>query len=98
MSNHQELEVEVGKQGSPESPQPSPRSPPPFFQWTLGDAYNFMGFYTADALDELNYWAKRSRNLRRVLAAFAEEPDISNNLKLFLKYELRPQWQFKLLP
>ena len=55
-----------------------------------------MGFYTADALDDLKYRAKRSGNLRRVLAAFAEEPDIPDNLKLFLKYELGPQWQYLL--
>ena len=91
---HQELEV--GQQVSPESPQPSPGSPSPVFQLPVGDASKFMGFYTADFLDDLEYWANRSRDLRRVSSAFTEEPDISDNLKLFLKYTLGPQCQFKL--
>ena len=93
---NQELQVEVGQQGSPECPQPSPRFPSPVFELPVGDASNFMGFYTADDIDDLEFWANRSRDLRSVSGSFAEEPDISDNLKLFLKYTLGPQWQFKL--
>ena len=88
---------EVGAQGSPESPEPSPpSSPEPVFQLPAGDASNFMGFYSADDIDDLEYWANRSRDLRRVSGSFAEDPEISDNLKVFLKYTLGPQWQFKL--
>ena len=81
------LEVEVAAQGSPS----------PVFQLPEGDASKFMGFYTGDDIDYLEYWANRSRDLRGVSGSFPEEPDISDNLKLFLKYTLGPQWQFKLI-
>ena len=89
------LEVEVAAPGSPESPEPSPQSPSPVFQMPAGDASNFMGFYSTDDIDDLEYWAKKSRDLRRVSRSLAEDPEISENLKLFLKYTLCPQWQFK---
>ena len=94
---NQELEVKVGQQGSPESPQPPPGSPLPVFQLPVGDVPNFMGFYTADDIDDLEYWANRSRDLRRVSGSSAKAPDFLDNLKLFLKYTLGPQWQFKLV-
>ena len=56
-----------------------------------------MGFYSVDDNDGLEYWAIRSRELRTVSGSFAEDPEISDNLKLFLKYTLGPQWQFKLI-
>ena len=56
-----------------------------------------MGFYSSDDIDDLEYWAKRSRDLRMVSGSFAEDPEISDNLKLFLRYTLGPQWQFKLI-
>ena len=93
---NQELQVEVEQQGSLESLEPSPGSPLPKFQLPVGDASNFMGFYTADDIDDLKYWANRSRDLRRVSGSFPEEPEISDDLKLFLKYTMGPQWQFKL--
>ena len=97
-NNEQEpLQVEVAAPGSPESPEPSPRSPSPVFQMPAGDASNFIGFYSADDIDYLEYWANRSRDLRRMSGSFAEDPEISDNLKLFLKYTPGPQWQFKLI-
>ena len=83
--------------GSPESPEPSTRSPLPVFQLPVGGASNFMGFHSADDIDDLEYWASRSPDLRRVSGSFAEERDISDNLKLFLNYTMGPQWQFKLI-
>ena len=71
---NQELQVEVGQQGSPESPQFSPGSPLPVFEFPVGDASNFMGFFTADDIDDLEFGANRSRDLRRVSGSFAEEP------------------------
>ena len=89
---NQELEVAVGQQESPESPQPSPGSLSPVLQFPVCDASTFMGFYTDGNNDDLEYWANRSRDLRRVSGSFAEEPDISDNLKLFLKNTVAPQW------
>ena len=77
------LEVEVAAQGSPESPEPPLQLLSPVFQMPAGDASNFMGFCSADDIDDLEYWAKRSRDLRRVSGSFAEDPEISDNLKLF---------------
>ena len=56
-----------------------------------------MGFSPADDLNDVELWDNRLRDLRRVSGVFPEEPDISHNLKLFLKYTLGPQWQFKLV-
>ena len=94
---NQELQVEVGQQGSLESPQPSPGSPLPVFLLPVGDASNIMGFYTADDKDDVEIWSNQSRDLSCVSGSFAEEPDISDNLNLFLKNTLRPQWQSKLI-
>ena len=90
-NNAQEpLEVGAAAQGSPESPEPSLQSPLPVFQMPAGDAASFMGFYSADDIDDLEYWAKRSRDLRRVSGSFAEDPEISDNLKFFKKTYSRP--------
>ena len=56
-----------------------------------------MGFHTADDIDDREIWANRSRDLWRGSGSFAEEPDISDNFNLFLKYTLGPQWQFNLI-
>ena len=98
MENNEQAPVEVAVPGSPESPEPSPpSSPEPVFQLPAGDASHFMGSYSANDIDDLEYWAKRSRDLHRVSGSFAEDPEISDNLKLFLRYTLSPQWQFKLI-
>ena len=89
-NNDQELQVEVGQQGSPEAPEPSPGSPLAVFQLPVGDASNFIGFYSADDIDDLEYWANRSRDLRRVSGSFAEDPEISDNLKFFKKNTMGP--------
>ena len=81
MENNEQAPVEVAVPGSPESPEPSPpSSPEPVFRMPAEDASHFMGFYSADDIDDLEYWAKRSRDLRRVSGSFAEDPEISDNL------------------
>ena len=94
MENNEQvpLQVEVGQPGSPESPEPSPlSSPEPVFQMPAGDTLHFMGFYSSDDIDDLEYWAKRSRDLRMGSGSFEEDPEISDNLKFFLRYTLGPQ-------
>ena len=67
---------EIGAQGSPESPEPSPpSSPEPVFQLPAGDTSSFMGFYSADDIDDLNI-EQKGRELRRVSGSFAEDPEI----------------------
>ena len=99
MENNEQapLQVEVAAPGSPESPQPSPGSPSPVFEVPEGDASTFMGFYSLDDLVDSEEWARRSRELRGTQDYVMVEPMISDNLRLFLKYTLGPQWQYKLI-
>ena len=99
MENNEQapLQVEVAAPGSPESPQPSPGSPSPVFEVPEGDASTFMGFYSLDDLVDLEEWARRSRELRGTQDYVMVEPMISDILRLFLKYTLGPQWQYKLI-
>ena len=94
---NQELQVEVGQQGSPESPQPSPGSPSPVFEEPAGDASTFIVFYSLDDIEDLEKWARRSRELRGTTEYVMVEPGISDNLRLFLRYTEGPQWQYKLV-
>ena len=88
---------EVGAQGSPDSPEPSPlSSPEPVFEVPEGDASTFMGFCSLDDLVDLEEWARRSPELRGTEDCIMIDPMISDNLKLFLKYTLGAQWQYKL--
>ena len=91
------LQVEVAAPGSPESPQPSPRSPLPVFEAPEGDASTFMGFYSLDDIIDLEEWARRSRELRGTADYVMVEPGISDNLRLFLRYTEGSQWQYKLV-
>ena len=96
-NNHREpLEVEVGAQGSPESPDPFPGSPSPVFEIPQGDASTFMEFYSLDDLVDLEVWVRRSRELRVTDDYVTIEPVISENIKLFLKYTLGAQWQYNI--
>ena len=90
--------VEVGAQGSPQSPEPSPpSSPEPVFEFPEGDASTFMGFYSLDDIVDLEEWARRSRELRGTADYVMVYPGISDNLRLFLRYTERSQWQHKLV-
>ena len=99
-------------QPSPVVPQPSPSSggaspqhspllggppmpPPP--SSPREDSTSFMSFYTYTDLDELKQWAVGVRAARRDPAARIEEPEVSYNLKIFLKYVYGMQWEIKLL-
>ena len=85
-SNYQDsLEVEVGAQGSPESPQFSPGPPSPVFEVPEGDASTFMGLHSLDDLVDFEEWARRSRELRGTADYLMVEPGISDNLRLFPK-------------
>ena len=99
MENNEQapLPVEVAAPGSPESPQPSPGSPSPVFEVPEGDASTCVGFYSLDDLVDLEEWARRSRELRGTQDYVMVEPMISDNLRLFLKFTLGPQWQYKLI-
>ena len=96
----------------PDSPQPSPASsgglpqhsplvggppmpPPP--SSPREDSASFMNFYTYEDLTELKQWAVGARAARRDPAARIEEPEVSYNLKIFLKYVYGIQWEIKFL-
>ena len=89
--------MEVAEQGSPESPEPSSGSPSTVFEVPEGDASTFMGFYSLDDLVDLEEWARRSRELRGTEDYIMIDPMIYDNLKLFLKYTVGAQWQYKLI-
>ena len=99
MENNEQapLQVEVAAPESTESPQPSPGFPSPLFVVPEGDASTFMDFYSLDDLVDLEEWARRSRELRGTQDYVMVEPMITDNLRLFLKYTLGPQWQYKLI-
>ena len=86
---------------SPASSQPSPliggppMPPPPSSPREMSGS--FMNFYTYSDLDELKQWAVGARAARRDPAARIEEPEISYNLKIFLKYVYGLQWEIKIL-
>ena len=86
---------------SPASSQPSPliggppMPPPPSSPREI--SASFMNFYTYSDLEELQQWAVGARAARRDPAARIEEPEISYNLKIFLKYVYGLQWEIKIL-
>ena len=93
------LEFQVGPAAeSPESPSPSvsPGTASPVTVSTLGDAVSFMGFYTEDDIVNLEQWAVDCRGLRGTPDFRREEPEISLNLKTFLRFTMGAQWEFKL--
>ena len=75
--------------GGPPMPQP-PSSPREI-------SGSFMNFYTYSDLEELQQWAVGARAARRDPTARIEEPEISYNLKIFLKYVYGLQWEIKIL-
>ena len=86
---------------SPASSQPSPLiggpPMPPSPSSPREMSGSFMNFYTYSDLDELKQWAVGARAARRDPAARIEEPEISYNLKIFLKYVYGLQWEIKIL-
>ena len=95
-------------QPSPVSPQPSPASsggsstvggppvpPPP--SSPREDFSSFMGFYTHDDLVDFEQCTMDARAARRDPAARIEEPEVSPNLKIFLRYVYGTQWEVKLI-
>ena len=92
-------------QPSPVTPQPSPQhSPlvggppmPPPPSSPREDFTSFMGFYTYDDLTELEQWTVDARAARTDPASRIEEPEVSPNLKIFLRYVYGTQWEIKLV-
>ena len=86
---------------SPVSPQHSPliggppMPPPPSSPREISGS--FMNFYTYSDLEELKQWAVGARAARRDPTARIEEPEVSYNLKIFLKYVYGLQWEIKIL-
>ena len=74
---------------------PSPVVSPPGSP--LGVATSFMGFYTHDDLTELEQWTVDYRAARANPTSRIEEPDVSPNLKTFLRYVYGTQWEVKLI-
>ena len=96
------LNVEVPEiPDNPESPspEPSPAASPPGspLPVPLGDLPSFMGFYTLDDIADLEQWAVEARAAFSQPELRIEEPEVSQNLKVFLKFTLGPQWELKLL-
>ena len=93
------LEVVVpGVADNPESPSPYP--PPPSSelgspQRQLGDAPNFLGFFTADVFTEIEQWAVDAQSLHGTPRLRLEEPEISANFKTFIKFTWGHQWELK---
>ena len=92
----------------PDSPHPSPASPqhspliggppmPPPPSSPREISGSFMNFYTYSDLEELKQWAVGARAARRDPTARIEEPEVSYNLKIFLKYVYGLQWEIKIL-
>ena len=65
-------------------------SPPPS---PLGDLPSFMGLYTADDLVESEQWAVDARAARNQPKLRVEQPEVSRNLKVLMRYTLGPQWE-----
>ena len=95
------LEVQVGPVAdnhAPPSPQtPSPPVPSPPQGSPVGDATSFMGFYTHDDVVDLEQWTVDARAARANPAIRIEEPEVSPNLKVFLRFTLGAQWEVKLV-
>ena len=92
------LEVQVAPPAdNPQSPSaspqtPSPPVPSPLRASPVGDAMSFIGFYTHDDVVKLQHWTMDSRAARTNPASRIEEPQVSPNLKAFLRSTLGAQW------
>ena len=74
---------------SPPIPSPEVPSPPPS---PVGDLPSFMVFYTTVDVTNLGLSALDSRAARSSPELRVEEPEISRNLKVFLRVMLGSQW------
>ena len=95
------LEVEVGPVAdNPESPSPQTPSPPvpsPPQRSPVGDATSLMGFYTHDDVVDLEQWTVDATAARANPGVRIEEPEVSPNSKVFLRFTFRAQWEVKLV-
>ena len=95
------LEVQVGpvadNPASPSPQTPSPPVPSPPQVSPVGDATSFMGFYTLDNVVDLEQWTVDARAARADPAIRIGEPQVSPNLKVFLRFTLGAQWEIKLV-
>ena len=86
------LEVEVGpvadNPASPSPQTPSPPVPSPPQGSPVEDATSFMGFYIHDDVVDLEQWTVDARAARANPAIRIEEPKVSPNLKVFLRFTL----------
>ena len=97
----QEVQV-VPPAENPQSPSPSPQTPSPPVPSPpqgspVGDATSFMGFFTHDDVVNLEQWTVDARAARANTAAGIEEPEVSPNVKVFLRFTLGAQWEIKLV-
>ena len=76
---------------SPQTPSPQVLSPPQGA--TVGDATSFMGFYTHDDVVDLEQWTVDLMAAQINPAIRIAEPDVSPNLKTFLRFVLGAQWR-----
>ena len=88
------LKVQVGAVAdNPASPSPSPQTPsPPVPSPPQGSpegvAKSFMGSYTHDDVVELEQWTVDARAARTNPSIRIEEPELSPNLKVLLRFTL----------
>ena len=57
-------------------------------RFPLGDAPSFMGLYTHDDIIDLEQWSVDARAASVNPTVRIEEPDVSPNLKTFLRFTL----------
>ena len=95
------LEVQVGPVAdNPASPSPQTPSPPvPSSPQgsPVGDATSFMGFYTHDDVVDLEQWTVDAKAAWTDPAIRIEEPEVSPNPKVFLRFTLGAKWEIKLV-
>ena len=80
---------------SPQTPSPPVPSPPQGSP--VGDATPFMGSYTHDDVVDLEQWTVDPGAVRTNPATRIEEPEVSPNLKVLLRFTLGAQWEVKLV-
>ena len=95
--------LEVAVLGVADNPESSSSSPPCASrvlespQPQLEDAPNFMGFFTADDITDLEQWAVDAQSHLGNPDLHLEEPEISANFKTFLKFIWGHQWELRFI-
>ena len=87
------------------TPEPSPAASPTVASspvasppgLPVGGVTSFMGFYTYDDLTVFEKWTVDSRASRADPTSRIDEPDVSPNLKTFIRYVFGTQWRVKLI-